>query len=603
MTMPDAGQNYLVAGDEQGTPVSPKASGAEQLVQALERAAVDVVFGIPGGAILPAYDALLCSQAVRHVLVRHEQGAGHAAEGFARATGRVGVCVATSGPGATNLVTPLANARLDSTPLVAITGQVPSHLLGTTAFQEVDIAAVVGPVTKGVFRVTRADQVAQAVTAALNIALEGRPGPVLVDITKDALQGSAPHHASAFCPDRASAPDGHPRREPDPQRVRQAGDLLRRATRPVLYAGGGTVASQADGALRELAELLDVPVVTTLMARGILPDDHPLNLGMPGMHGTVPAVMALQRSDLILAVGARFDDRVTGRIDTFAPGAEVIHIDIDPTEIGKLRHAHVALHADARAALTALTAALQGTLPRQRARMAPWWRTLQHWRTECRPGTTMDPVPGTVTPQAVFEQLAAVCPEQAVFTTGVGQHQMWAAQLLPARNARCWITSGGAGTMGFAIPAAMGAKIALPTTTVWAIDGDGCFQMTSQELITCATENIPIKVAVLNNGSLGMVRQWQSLFYAQRYSATTLGRRVPDIAALAQAMGCVGLRCTSTSDIRPTLEKAMAIDDVPVVVDFAISADDMVWPMVPAGASNDDILIARGTRPDFGDSD
>uniref|UniRef100_A0AAU2VIH7 Acetolactate synthase n=1 Tax=Streptomyces sp. NBC_00003 TaxID=2903608 RepID=A0AAU2VIH7_9ACTN len=580
-------------------------TGAGALLDALERAGVDTVFGLPGGAILPAYDVLLRSATVRHVLVRHEQGAGHAAEGYARATGRVGVCIATSGPGATNLVTPLANAYMDSTPIVAITGQVPGPLLGTSAFQEVDICRIACPITKRTFQVTRPDDIAPAVDAALRIATEGRPGPVLVDITKDALQGRL-RESPAYSGDGRPGHEPHPRARsgivPEPEQIRQAARLLRQSRCPVVYAGGGTVASSAGTALRELAELLSAPVVTTLMARGALPGTHPLHLGMPGMHGTVPAVLALQHSDLILAVGARFDDRVTGRAETFAPDARVIHVDIDPGEINKLRHADVALLSDAREALIALTAELRGTLPHQRERLNPWWHTLARWRERYPPGISTAPSQSTVSAQTVLQELSAVTPADTLFTTGVGQHQMWAAQFLAINAPRAWITSGGAGTMGFAIPAAMGAKLARPSAPVWAVDGDGSFQMTCQELVTCAMEAIPIKVAVINNATLGMVRQWQDLFYQQRYSATTLDRRLPDIAALARAMGCVGLRCDTPRSIRPALEQAMAIHDAPVVIDFHISTSDMVWPMVPAGASNDDIVIARDTRPDFSDT-
>ncbi|GAA3809383.1 acetolactate synthase large subunit [Streptomyces coacervatus] len=579
--------------------LSPAAvTGAEALLDALEQAGGRTVFGIPGGAVLPAYDALAHSKTVRHVLVRHEQGAGHAAEGYARATGRVGVCLATSGPGATNLVTPLANAYRDSTPIVALTGQVPSNLLGTCAFQEIDICAIARPVTKAAFQVVRADQVAETVRRACRIAIAGRPGPVLVDITKDALQGRTARTVAAPAgTERAARP------RPAAEQVRAAAELLRQAHRPVVYAGGGAVASSACGALRELAELLAVPVVTTLMALGALPAGHPLLLGMPGMHGSVPAVMALQDCDVILAVGARFDDRVTGRADTFAPRACVIHIDIDPAEIGRLRHADVPLHADAREALDALTAELRGTLTRRQDRMAHWWHTLHRWQQAGKPAeSATGPAEETISPQAVLEQLGARTPPDTVFTTGVGQHQMWAAQILPIRTPRTWVTSGGAGTMGFAIPAAMGAKLACPDAVVWAVDGDGSFQMTNQELVTCAAEHIPIKVAVMNNGTLGMVRQWQDLFYGRRYASTTLGRSIPDVAALAQAMGCVGLHCDRPQDIAHALDQAMTIHDAPVVVNFAIRPDALVWPMVPAGASNDDILIARNTRPDFDDS-
>ncbi len=578
--------------------------GAECLVRSLEALGVDTVFGIPGGAILPAYDRLMDSRRIRHVLVRHEQGAGHAATGYAQATGRVGVCMATSGPGATNLVTPIADAHMDSVPIVAITGQVPSDLIGTDAFQEADICGITLPITKHNFLVTRPEDIARTIAEAFHIAATGRPGPVLVDITKDALQRPA-----AFqWPVERELPGYRPTVRPNPRQVREAARLLAEARRPVLYVGGGVVKARAWDELRALAEAVGVPVTTTLMALGAFPDSHPLHLGMPGMHGTVTAVTALQKADLIVAVGARFDDRVTGRLDTFAPDAKVVHADIDPAEIGKRRAADVPIVGDAREVLADLLAAVRKHLA-DPARATPacdyqaWRRQLERWRSTYPLG--YGPAPdGLPSPQHVIERISALSGPGAIYVAGVGQHQMWASQFLDLEQPASWLCSGGAGTMGYAVPAAMGAKVARPEATVWAIDGDGCFQMTGQELVTCAVNDIPIKVAIINNGSLGMVRQWQTLFYDERYSNTDLAsRRVPDFVLLAEAMGCVGLRCESPDQVDATIEKAMAINDVPVVLEFVVHRDAMVWPMVPAGTSNDDIMAARGIRPRFDEAD
>ncbi|MDG6106914.1 acetolactate synthase large subunit [Dactylosporangium aurantiacum] len=580
-------------------------TGAQALVAALERAGADTVFGIPGGAILPAYDPLYQSTAIRHVLVRHEQGAGHAATGYAQATGRVGVCMATSGPGATNLVTPLADAYLDSVPVVAITGQVPSGVLGTDAFQEVDICGMTLPITRHSLQVSDAAQIAPAIATAFRIATGGRPGPVLVDITKDALQGT-----TAFAWPPPPVPPGvRPVRPPDARAVRAAARLLTRASRPVLYVGGGVLKARAVQPLRELAELTGAPVTTTLMALGAFPGSHPLHLGMPGMHGSVPAVAALQRADLVIAIGARFDDRVTGRTDTFAPGATVVHIDIDPAEISKNVPAHIGIVGDAREVLTRLVPVLRAEhAAGRRGNYTRWWRQIDAWRARFPPG--FDETGPGLAPQRVIRRIGELAAPGTVFTSGVGQHQMWAAQFLPHERPYTWLNSGGAGTMGYAVPAAMGAKAGLPDVPVWAIDGDGCFQMTGQELVTCAVNRLPIKVAVINNGTLGMVRQWQDLFYDRRFSHTTLhpgagdgpGGRLPDFVRLAEAMGCHGLRCTYPEELDATIEKAMALDDAPVVVDFVVNQDAMVWPMVPAGTSNDDIMAARDVRPDFGDA-
>jgi acetolactate synthase I/II/III large subunit len=575
-------------------------TGAQSLVRSLEHVGADVVFGIPGGAILPAYDPLFDSEKVRHVLVRHEQGAGHAAEGYAQATGRVGVCIATSGPGATNLVTPIADAHMDSVPMVAITGQVPSAAIGTDAFQEADICGITMPITKHNYLVQHAGDIPRTIAEAFHIASTGRPGPVLVDIPKDILQSKS----SFTWPTTLDLPGYRPTTRPHAKQVREAARLLATAKRPVLYVGGGVLKARAAAELKVLAELTGIPVVTTLMARGAFPDSHPQHLGMPGMHGSVAAVTSFQKCDLLVALGARFDDRVTGRLDTFAPGATVIHADIDPAEISKNRTADVPIVGDCREVIADLVVAVQAEYAAgRRADLAGWWRQLDSWRSTYPLGYDLPP-DGALAPQYVVQRLGAIVGPDAVYASGVGQHQMWAAQFVKYEKPYTWLNSGGLGTMGYAVPAAMGAKVGLPDTTVWAIDGDGCFQMTNQELATCALEGIPIKVAVINNGSLGMVRQWQTLFYDGRYSNTSLGggpRPVPDFVRLADALGCVGLRCTSAEDVDATIEKAMAIDDAPVVVDFVVGQDAMVWPMVAAGSSNDDIKVARDVAPKWDD--
>ncbi len=576
------------------TPPTTTISGASSLVRSLEAAGVDTVFGIPGGAILPAYDPLMDSTQVRHILVRHEQGAGHAAAGYAYATGRVGVCMATSGPGATNLVTPIADAYMDSVPMVAITGQVPSAAIGTDAFQEADIRGITMPVTKHNYLVTRAEDIPRAIAEAFHIASTGRPGPVLVDISKDALQAQT----TFAWPSRLDLPGYKPTTRPHTKQVREAARLMLESRKPVLYVGGGIIRAGAAAELRALADLTGIPVVTTLMARGALPDSHPQNLGMPGMHGTVAAVGALQSSDLLIALGTRFDDRVTGQLSTFAPNAKVIHADIDPAEISKNRRADVPIVGDAKEVIAELVVAIQAELAAGRAfDLAGWWSELDHWLEKYPLGYGL-PADGTLAPQYVVERLGQIAGPDALYVAGVGQHQMWAAQFVKYEKPGTWINSGGLGTMGFAVPAAMGAKVGAPEKTVWAIDGDGCFQMTNQELATCTINNIPIKVALINNGALGMVRQWQSLFYNERYSNTDLhSHSVPDFVKLADAYGCVGLRCDSAEDVDGTIEKAMSINDAPVVVDFRVHKDAMVWPMVAAGTSNSDIKFARDMAP------
>jgi acetolactate synthase-1/2/3 large subunit len=585
-----------------------RATGAQALVYALERVGADVVFGIPGGAVLPAYDPLLDSKIIRHILVRHEQGAGHAATGYAQATGRVGVCMATSGPGATNLVTPIADAYMDSVPIVAITGQVPSSLIGTDGFQEADISGITIPITKHNFLVTKPEDIARTIGEAFHVASTGRPGPVLVDISKDALQAST----DFSWPVPFELPGYHPVTRPHARQVREAARLISESRRPVLYVGGGVIKARAAAQLRELAELTGIPVVTTLMARGAFPDRHPLHMGMPGMHGCVTAVGALQQADLLIALGTRFDDRVTGKLDTFAPGALIVHADIDPAEISKNRRADVPIVGDCREVIADLVAAVRAEHEQdRRPDLAGWLTQLNSWKSTYPLGYDQ-PDDGTLAPQYVIERIGKIAGPEAVYVAGVGQHQMWAAQFIDYENPATWINSGGLGTMGFAVPAAMGAKVGRPDATVWAIDGDGCFQMTNQELATCAIEGIPVKVAIINNGSLGMVRQWQTLFYNERYSNTDLhvsaepkkltGTRIPDFVKLAEAYGCEGIRCEEPGDVDKVIEQAMAIDDRPVVVDFIVHKDAMVWPMVAAGTSNNDIKFARGLAPDWGGS-
>jgi len=569
-----------------------KMNGAQSLINALEAAGVDVMFGIPGGAILPAYDPIFDSK-IRHILVRHEQGAGHAATGYAQATGRVGVCIATSGPGATNLVTPLADAQMDSVPIVAITGQVPSAAIGTDAFQEADIRGVTMPVTKHNYLITDPADIPRAIAEAFHIASTGRPGAVLVDIAKDALQKETTFNY----PKTVSLAGYNPVVEPKQSAVLDAAALIAQSKKPVLYVGGGVIKANAAKELMQLAEITGVPVVTTLMARGAFPDSHKQHLGMPGMHGTVAAVTALQKADLLITLGARFDDRVTGKLSTFAPKAKIIHADIDPAEIGKNRHADVALVGDLKNILRALNPATKAALAKSAPDLTPWLNEVYGWRSKFPLGYDK-PSDGSVSPQNVIERIGKISGPDTIFTAGVGQHQMWASQFIGYEKPRTWLNSGGLGTMGYAVPAAMGAKVGAPDTTVWAIDGDGCFQMTNQELVTCAINNIPIKVAVINNESLGMVRQWQTLFYNQRYSNTDLhSKRIPDFKLLAEAMGCVGLRCERPEDVDKTIEAAMAINDRPVVVDFNVHRDAMVWPMVAAGTSNDDITVARSMAP------
>ncbi|MFD2472473.1 acetolactate synthase large subunit [Amycolatopsis silviterrae] len=582
-----------------GTPV--RVTGAQSLVRSLEAVGAEVVFGIPGGTILPAYDPLLDSTKVRHVLVRHEQGAGHAATGYAQATGKVGVCMATSGPGATNLVTPLADANMDSVPVVAITGQQSRGLIGTDAFQEADICGITMPITKHNFLVTDPAEIPRAIAEAFHLAATGRPGPVLVDIPKDVLQ----EMTSFSWPPELRLPGYRPTLRPHGKQVREAAKLIAQAQRPVLYVGGGVIKAEASAQLLELAELTGIPVATTLMARGAFPDSHRQHVGMPGMHGSVGAVASMQRADLLVALGARFDDRVTGQLSSFAPDAKIVHADIDPAEISKNRKADVPIVGDCKEIIGELIDAVKTEFERGRPDLSDWWTQVDSWREDYPAGYEW-PDDGSLSPQYVIERIGELVGPDAVYVAGVGQHQMWAAQFVKYEKPRSWINSGGLGTMGFAVPAAMGAQFGLPDTPVWAIDGDGCFQMTNQELATCAIEGAPIKVAVINNGNLGMVRQWQNLFYSERYSNTDLGthkHRIPDFTLLAEALGCAGLRCESKEQVDATIRRAMEINDRPVVIDFVVGKDAQVWPMVAAGTGNDEIMAVRGIRPLFDDDE
>jgi acetolactate synthase-1/2/3 large subunit len=564
-----------------------KLTGAQALIKSLEMEGVEVMFGLPGGAILPVYDPIL-SSSIRHVLVRHEQGAGHMAEGYALATGRPGVAIVTSGPGATNIVTPLSNAYMDSTPLVVITGQVPTASIGTDAFQECDITGVTMGITKHNWLVTSAQDIPEVVASAFHLATTGRPGPVLVDVPKDVSNASMEWH----WPDHLDLPGYRVPGSPERADVERAAALMAAARRPVLYVGGGVLRSRATEALRVLAERSGFPVVTTLMARGAFPDSHPQCLGMPGMHGNYTAVTAMQRADLLVALGARFDDRVTGRLDAFAPGAKIVHVDIDAAELHKVRRADVAIAGDCKVVIEALVEAAAPMLAREdpESRLSAWWDALHRWQREFPLHYERHSEP-PIKPQMVIETLRDLSPPDTVVASGVGQHQMWASQYWRFDYPNTWINSGGAGTMGFAVPAAIGAKVGRPDRTVWAIDGDGCFQMTAQELVTAAAERIPIKVAILNNAYLGMVRQWQEMFYGERYSEVYLSPDLPDYVKWAEAMGAEGLRVETPEEVAPAIEKANAVDDRPVVIDFRTDAFEKVFPMVPAGASNDDIVV------------
>ena len=569
-----------------------KLTGAQALIKSLEMEGVEVMFGLPGGAILPVYDPLIDSS-IRHILVRHEQGAGHMASGYAHATGRPGVAMVTSGPAATNIVTPLCDAYMDSVPVVVITGQVAYSVIGTDAFQEADTVGITMPITKHNWLIRDAQDIPQVVREAFHVATTGRPGPVLVDLPKDVA--NAP--MEWYWPEKVDLPGYKPNVKGHPRQIKDAARLISESARPVIYAGGGILKAGASRQLRELADITGIPVVTTLMGRGAIPDEHPLCLGMPGMHGNYTAVTAMQKADLLVTLGARFDDRVTGKVSTFAPDAKIIHVDIDPAELGKVRHADVPIVGDVRTVIEELIKAVKAEQAKhESADISPWMSRIREWQADFPLKYTQEEG-GPLKPQFVIERLRDNTPDDCILVAGVGQHQMWASQLWKFKHPNTWVNSGGLGTMGYAVPAAVGAKVGRPDRMVWAIDGDGCFQMTAQELVTAAAERIPVKIAILNNAYLGMVRQWQELFYEERYSEVYLSPDLPDYVKWAEAMGCVGMRVDNADDVVATIEKANAVDDRPVVIDFRTDWREKVYPMVPAGSSNDDIILG----PEFGE--
>ena len=582
-----------------------KMTGAQALVRSLEDLGVKDVFGIPGGAILPVYHAINDQTGFRFILARHEQAAGHAAEGYAVATGEVGVCIVTSGPGATNIITAIADANMDSIPMVVITGQVGVDSIGTDAFQEADIVGATYPVAKDWYLVTNAQDVPRVLAEAHYIARSGRPGPVVVDLTKTAQNGEMYYS----WPQRMILPGYNPVTEAHGHVLADAARMFQRSFRPVLYVGGGAVRSDAGNEIKALSDLTGAPIVTTLPARGIVPDDDPAVLGMLGMHGTIAATGAVQRSDLLVAIGARFDDRVTGKLEAFAPGARVIHIDIDPAEIGKNRVADVPIVGDVKTVLQALIPQIE-QLHKEYGKpdLTTWWKLLDKW-VEQYPVAYEEPTDGTLAPQWVVQQLSAEADPNTIWVSGVGQHQMWATQLIEFHHPHQWISSGGLGTMGFGLPAAIGAEIGSQQyfdgkKPVWLIDGDGSFQMTSEELATAFMEGTPIKIALLNNSVYGMVRQWQTLFYEKHYSATILHEEektglvgVPVFVKLAEAYGCVGLRARTKEEAIECIRKANEINDRPVLIDFHVWKDAMVWPMIAAGDANDNVTYMPGIKP------
>ena len=567
-------------------------TGAQALIRALELENVDTIFGLPGGCILPAYDPLLDSH-IRHILVRHEQGAGHMAEGYAHVTGRPGVALVTSGPAATNMVTPLCDAYMDSIPMICITGQVPTSAIGTDAFQECDTVGITRSVTKHNELVMSADEIPLIVRQAFHIATTGRPGPVLIDVPKDCLQNMMTWHWPTDEEVLESLPGYKPNTKGHSRMIKEAARLILDSKQPVLYVGGGVLKARAADALRELAELINTPVVTTLMARGAFPDSHPLCLGMPGMHGNATAITAMQKSDLLINLGARFDDRITGKVSTFAPDAKIIHVDIDPAEQGKVRRPDVPIVGDCRLVIEELVKTIkemlangevQADISAWKSRVSGWQEQFPLYYSPSDPGEALKP-------QFCLEKLHELAPAGTILCSGVGQHQMFSSQFWKFEEPYTWVNSGGLGTMGFSIPAAIGAKVARPDRTVWAVDGDGCFQMTAQELVTASVERIPIKVAVLNNSYLGMVRQWQEMFYDERYSEVYLSPELPDFVKWAEAMGCVGIRVESPEEVEPAIALANSINDRSVVVEFRVDAGEKVFPMVPAGFGNDDVLL------------
>jgi len=567
-------------------------TGAQALIRALELENVDTIFGLPGGCILPAYDPLLDSS-IRHILVRHEQGAGHMAEGFAHVTGRPGVVLVTSGPAATNMVTPLCDAFMDSIPMICITGQVPTSAIGTDAFQECDTVGITRSVTKHNELIMSADDIPLVVRQAFHIATTGRPGPVLIDVPKDVLQNKMTWHWPTDEEVLASLPGYKPTTKGHPRMIKEAARLILDAKQPVLYVGGGILKARAAEVLMELAELIGTPVVTTLMARGAFPDNHPLCLGMPGMHGNATAITAMQKSDLLINLGARFDDRITGKVSTFAPSAKIIHVDIDPAEQGKVRRPDVPIVGDCRLVIEELVKTIREMLASgdTQADISDWKSRVSGWQEQF-PLYYPPNEPGeALKPQFCLEKLRDLAPAGTILCSGVGQHQMWSSQYWHFNEPYTWVNSGGLGTMGFSIPAAIGAKVGCPDRTVWAVDGDGCFQMTAQELVTASVERIPIKVAILNNSYLGMVRQWQEMFYEERYSEVYLSPELPDFVKWAEAMGCVGIRVESPEEVEPAIALANSINDRSVVIEFRVDAGEKVFPMVPAGYGNDDVLL------------
>lgn len=589
-----------------------KMTGAQALIRALEDLGVQDVFGLPGGAILPVFHAINDDTKFRFTLVRHEQAAGHAAEGYAVATGRVGVCIVTSGPGATNMITPIADANMDSVPLVVITGQVGVNAIGTDAFQEADIVGATYPVVKHSYLVTRAQDIPRVLAEAHYIARSGRPGPVVVDLTKTAQTGEMYYS----WPQRMILPGYNPTTKAHGRVISDAAKLFAQSYRPVLYVGGGAVRSNASAEVAELAEVTGAPIVTTLPARGIVPNSNPKALGMLGMHGTVAATAAAQRCDLLVAIGARFDDRVTGKLDAFAPGARVIHIDIDPAEIGKNRAPDVPIVGDVSTVLNDLIPEIKRSQAiGGKPNLKPWWDELNRLREEYAIDYDQPcdkPTDGSLAPQWVIKQLSDHADPSTIWVSDVGQHQMWSAQLIDFEKPHSWISSGGLGTMGFGLPAAIGASVGSQRDfkgrkPVWLIAGDGSFQMTSEELTTAFLDHAPVKIAIINNSMYGMVRQWQTLFFEQHYSQTNLADGdskesgeffdVPDFVKLAEAYGCVGLRAFTEDEAIDAINKANEINDRPVLIDFRVWKDAMVWPMVAAGASNNEVAYRPGTQP------
>ncbi len=577
-------------------------TGAEALIRSLEKESVDVIFGLPGGCILPAYDPLLGSS-MRHILVRHEQGAGHMAEGYAHVTGRPGVAMVTSGPAATNMVTPLCDAYMDSIPMVCITGQVSTGAIGTDAFQECDTVGITRSVTKHNELVMRAEDIPLAIRQAFHIATTGRPGPVLVDLPKDILQNNMTWHWPSDDDVIDSLPGYRPTTKGHPRMIKEAAKLILAAHQPVLYLGGGVLKARAAEIVRELAELTNIPVVTTLMARGAFPDNHPLCLGMPGMHGNATAITAMQKADLLIALGARFDDRVTGKVSAFAPDAKIIHVDIDPAEQGKVRKPDVPIVGDCRLVVEEIVRAIREMVSGGTAQVdiTAWRSKVSGWQEQFPLEYEQSVLGEALKPQYCLEKIRDAAPEGTIVVSGVGQHQMWTSQFWNFNEPYTWVNSGGLGTMGFSVPAAIGAKVGQPDRTVWAIDGDGCFQMTAQELITASTENIPIKVGILNNGYLGMVRQWQEMFYGNRYSEVDLRGGIPDFVKWAESMGCIGIRVDSPEEVESAIDKANSINDRSVVVDFRVAEEEKVFPMVAAGCSNDDVMLqpSQESRREF----